>query len=302
MATAKLQYLLSIPKIIQKSPEWYAIRQGMITASDFAQALGDGKFGNVTQFYRKKCEVVAETSNELDSIVNPFFKWGNMFEAVATSIYSKLHGDVFMHEFGLIQHPIYKWFGASPDAITNDGIMVEIKCPFKRQLKDDGVVPLQYYYQIQGQLDVCDLDQCDYFECEFVEIDNEEDFYELCKDFQFWGIIDDRSATSFLYSPLNASRTELKLWKKKVCLGKPRMWVLKKYNKICVMKNDDFIKEKMQALAIVWQNIVQYRQDPILFHEKVMKPSEKKTLFIDTEPYNKNGVKPPVARYLFKDE
>ena len=43
----QLDKLLALPKIEQKTEEWYAIRQNMITASDFAQALGEGTFGRV---------------------------------------------------------------------------------------------------------------------------------------------------------------------------------------------------------------------------------------------------------------
>jgi len=51
----KLQKLLDLPKMEQRTPVWYEARQTMITASDFAQALGKGKFGTQKQFFQKKC-------------------------------------------------------------------------------------------------------------------------------------------------------------------------------------------------------------------------------------------------------
>jgi hypothetical protein len=42
--------------------------------------------------------------------------------------------------------------------------MLEIKCPFRRRIT--GEVPLQYYYQIQGQL-----------ECEFSKYFNEAEYW-----------------------------------------------------------------------------------------------------------------------------
>ena len=46
--------------------------------------------------------------------------------------------------------------GASPDGITDDGVMVEIKCPPKRKFTK--TVPPHYKMQVLGQLEVCNLD------------------------------------------------------------------------------------------------------------------------------------------------
>ena len=151
--------------VTQRTPEWYAARQTMITASDIAQALGCAKFGTQKDFFKKKCGLPAEQT-PFDPTVPPL-KWGVMFEPVAGAIYSALNGGLKVHEFGLLRHPTVPFLGASPDGITEDGVMLEIKCPWRRKI--DGTVPLQYYYQIQGQLAVCGLDECDYFECEFGE-------------------------------------------------------------------------------------------------------------------------------------
>ena len=51
------------------------------------------------------------------------------------------------------------YFGASPDGIVSYesknkdyvGRMLEIKCPKSRKI--DGIIPIGYYYQIQGQLE-----------------------------------------------------------------------------------------------------------------------------------------------------
>lgn len=157
----QLQELQRIPVIQQRSEEWYAARQTLITASDFAQALGEGKFGTQRQFFAKKC---GYDDTPFDGNLPPL-RWGVMFEPVATAIYSA-RNNVRVHEFGLIRHPRIDYLGASPDGITDLGVMVEVKCPYRRKI--NGEVPTQYYYQIQGQLDVCGLEECDYLECEFV--------------------------------------------------------------------------------------------------------------------------------------
>jgi putative phage-type endonuclease len=151
--------------ITQRTPDWYSAREVMITASDFAQALGFSKFGNRKDFYEKKCGFAPPKAFD-DSI--PPLRWGVMFEPVANYIYSRLNGNAVVHEFGLLRHPTIPFLGASPDGVTEDGIMLEIKCPWRRKI--DGTVPQQYYFQIQGQLAVCGLSECDYFEVEFDEL------------------------------------------------------------------------------------------------------------------------------------
>ena len=71
--------------------------------------------------------------------------------------------------------------------------MLEIKCPFKRKI--NGSIPDQYWMQIQGQLEVCNLEECDYLECELSEYENETEFIEdvenenvLTKDYKEKGI------------------------------------------------------------------------------------------------------------------
>jgi putative phage-type endonuclease len=163
---AKLRELLLAPGVPQRTPEWYKARETMVTASDIAQALGCAKFGTQRTFFQKKCGAPDEQSPFNATL--PPLKWGVMYEPVAQAVYSAANLGVKVHEFGLLRHPTLPFVGASPDGITELGVMLEIKCPWRRKIVE-GELPSQYYYQIQGQLAVCGLEECDYFECEFVE-------------------------------------------------------------------------------------------------------------------------------------
>lgn len=263
-----LEHLLSLPKIEQKTEKWYEMRQNMITASDFAQALGEGKFGTQNQLIQKKC-----TKRENETAIsksNPFFKWGNMFEPVACDIYSKLHNNVKVHEFGLIRHPKYNFFGASPDGITNDGVMLEIKCPYKRKIT--GEIPTQYYYQIQGQLDVCDLNDCDYFECtfEFVDID----VFDTSNNVK--GILRENNDGSYEYialiMPIDKEKTL------PISSHNNKYWILKQYNIVRVNRDKNFVNNKLMELEKVWEKILFYRENEEQFTIDILKK-----LQIDTE-------------------
>lgn len=284
----QLKQLLAVPKIVQKSEEWYKARENMISASDFAQALNEGKFGTQKQLIMKKCMPAAEMKS------NPFFEWGNMFEPVACAIYSKMHS-VKIHDFGLIKHPKLGYFGASPDGISELGIMLEIKCPMKRKIVPGGDVPTQYYYQIQGQLDVCKLEECDYFECEFGFYSNYSDFAKDTGSIR--GIILKRDGC-FLYSdPVlqneDVSGTESWL-EKNDDYDEMRCWMLKTYNMRRVKKDKVFLKEKLAALKVVWDRICYYRENP-----KALEIEINNSISIDTEMLNNEG--PVLKGYLFTD-
>ncbi len=63
---------------------------------------------------------------------------------------------------------------------TETGIMVEMKCPYKRKCTND--VPEQYFLQIQGQLATCNLSHCDYVECYFETYNDMSEYDMMCKD------------------------------------------------------------------------------------------------------------------------
>lgn len=272
-ARAQVKKLLKIPKIEQKTKEWYDARNNLITASDFAQALGQGKFGSQKQLIEKKVCIDAEYK----PLKNIFFEWGNLFEPVACDVYSAMKETV-VNEFGLLRHPRHSFFGASPDGITDDGIMLEIKCPFKRKIT--GEIPLQYYYQIQGQLDVCELRECDYFECEFSKFEDYDEYKESYQDGSYTGIIHANDDKTFSYGVVCQTLCQ----KSGVTNKNAIYWVLNKYFLERVHKDDEFTEAKLQELKIVWDKILVYRENPERFTLEV-----KKTMSLETSTYKSGG-------------
>lgn len=169
----QLKRLLDIPYIAQRTQEWYDLRKQRLTASDTAQAIGKGKFGTRDQLVQKKVNEGLGVPDNFPKHL-PALKWGIMFEAMASRCYTQRHKDITVHEFGLIPHPSLSCYGASPDGITDMGVMIEIKCPYKRKIT--GEVPDYYELQIQGQMAVCGLKECDYVECEMQEFESKEDY------------------------------------------------------------------------------------------------------------------------------
>lgn len=150
----------------QRTPAWYEVRRGLMTASNAAAALGIKPFDSFTGDPRE---------DAIQNIVYRKFKGnvatrhGTKYEDYVRERFDEVMGTT-TKEYGLIVHADihgpergYSWLAASPDGMTECGSLVEIKCPFKRQIKP-GHVPHHYYPQIQCQLFVCDLDLCYFVE------------------------------------------------------------------------------------------------------------------------------------------
>jgi len=162
---------LELPE--QRSIEWYELRKKILTASSLGSALDKCHFTSRDELLLSKIEEAPFIGNEIT-------EWGVKYEDVAIMFYEELY-HVNVLEFGLIPHPEFEIFGASPDGICDDtgndeyiGRMVEIKCPPKRKFTK--TVPEHYYMQVQGQLEVCDLDECDFFQVKLEEYESKDEY------------------------------------------------------------------------------------------------------------------------------
>tara|TARA_Y100000389_G_scaffold191502_1_gene217785 strand:- start:518 stop:1075 length:558 start_codon:yes stop_codon:yes gene_type:complete len=111
------------PRVQQRTDEWLELRKGVLTASDAAAALGINPYQSRTQLLRRK---IMPAQKEF----SPKFacEWGKKWEDPAADLYMRRNPTLApFFEFGLIMHDIHPFLGASPDRITADGILIEIK-------------------------------------------------------------------------------------------------------------------------------------------------------------------------------
>jgi putative phage-type endonuclease len=190
--TAKIRTLQGKPQPEQRTPEWYARRNNLITASAASKAFGTQ--ASINQLIYDKCKNYDSGSNEHSSSIAPAapstgfalqgpinspLHWGQRYEPVTVMVYEH-RNKTKLGEFGCIQHDKYSFLGASPDGINIEpdspiyGRMVEIKNIFNREIT--GQPKEEYWIQTQLQMEVCDLDECDFVETRFKEFESEEDF------------------------------------------------------------------------------------------------------------------------------
>ena len=105
----------------QKSEEWLAERKKRLTASDGAASIGIKSNGTTQKdLLFRKCGLKEFNGNIAT-------RHGERYEDVAREIYEQRY-NTKVYETGLCIHPEHKWLGGSPDGITIDGILIEIKC------------------------------------------------------------------------------------------------------------------------------------------------------------------------------
>ncbi len=161
----KVTYLRSLKQPKQKSKDWFSMRKRMFTASsDICNILGKSEYGGTQKsVIDKKCGFGDEFKGNL------YTQHGTKYENIAIRIYESRQKTV-VHELGLLSHPTIPRLGASPDGITAEGKLLEIKVPYTRILTGD--IKIGYFVQVQTQMEVCDIDLCDFFECKITEYAN----------------------------------------------------------------------------------------------------------------------------------
>lgn len=286
-ARLQLEQLKASPGAKQRSPEWYKLREGRLTASDLAQSIGKGKFGSRSALVQKKA-----WPDLAPFYTSAAMRWGTMCEPVALQCYQAKHDCVGVFEFGLIPHPTMATFGASPDGITDLGVMVELKCPSRRKI-EPGQVPEQYMLQIQGQLEVCDLEECDYVECNIEHIKTQAEYEAIdARDHtHFHGaIVEVRGAEEpFLYSPASAVPDATTDWVEAAIQDQDVAgifyWRLKEINVVRVKRDRAQWATLAPQIERFWADVQAAR---------LTEPPTKKKRALDDEP--------PISKFAFKDD
>ena len=267
---------LELPE--QRSAEWYEMRKEKLTASALADALDKGHF-------QSRDELILSKIEEKPFEPNPITEWGVKYEDIAIVFYEELY-NVKVLDFGLIPHPEFDAFGASPDGICDDtgndkylGRMVEIKCPPKRKFTK--TVPPHFLMQVQGQLEVCDLDECDFFQ---VKIEEYEDYEDYCKDiFEIDGVLQDGRThlnypkgviitckegekLSYTYSKINQSNQTLEEWveghkETMENIHEIKWWKITRYECTFVQRDKGWWYDIMDQILLFYKDLLLYKSD-----------------------------------------
>lgn len=140
----------------QLTPEWFAERAGLPTASRFSDIVtSKGEPSKSAQKYMYTLAIEKLTGRKEDSYTNAAMERGVILEEEARGLYSLLTGSS-VKTVGLCWKDDKKRFGASCDGIVGDNEgCLEIKCPSASVFCEyllKNAVPTKYLAQIQGQM------------------------------------------------------------------------------------------------------------------------------------------------------
>lgn len=157
-----------IHEVEQRSEEWYALRAGRPTASEFSKIVqSDGKPSKSASGYALTLAAEMFAGKPVDAWEgNAWTERGREMEEAALSLYSFAHG-VTANPVGFITDDA-KTMGCSPDGLIGDDGMVEVKCLKAENhvkailyFQKNGRCPTDYVQQTQGQILIAERGWCD---------------------------------------------------------------------------------------------------------------------------------------------
>jgi len=278
----RLQFLQEKPQPAQRTAEWYAFRNDLITASNAYKAFDTPASQN--QLIYEKCQPLPDfqtaAANTTAVNVNTTFHWGQKYEPVSVMLYENWF-QTKVGDFGCIQHDKYSFLGASPDGINIDesnpryGRMLEIKNIVNREIT--GIPKKEYWVQMQLQMEVCDLDECDFLETRFIELENEAAFYQKQEDdpSAIVGVIAYFSSNDgrpkYIYKPFDiVTREDIATWEidtiaeyekpEELTWIRNLYWSLEEYSCVLVQRNRTWFQQNVHSLESLWSTVLKERE------------------------------------------
>jgi len=266
----KIEYLQNVPQPEQRTTEWYEFRYKHLTASNIWKTFISESSRN--QLIFEKCQPLntAKYSSGHVSLETPMH-WGQKYEPLSVMLYESLY-KTKVSDFGCIPHKTIEFLAASPDGINTDksslryGRMLEIKNIVNREI--NGNPKMEYWVQMQLQMEVCDLNGCDFLETRFNEyIDITE--FENDKVSEHKGIImlfmNGNGQPIYEYAPLGIvnHNEDMEKWQEDIMEKHNHLtwikniyWKLDQVSCVLVLRNKLWFSSALKELKEIW-NIIE---------------------------------------------
>lgn len=186
----------AIPTVAQRTPEWFAQRNEVLSASSIYKVLGTVNSKN--ELIYEKIGIKKEFMSSLATT------HGTIFEEVSQTLY-ETRNLIKIKEYGCILHETILFIGASPDGVVYNiegidmfnidydnllianlpdylsvnsialfGNLLEIKNPYSRTITNS--IKDEYKKQITTQQAVCKLYKCDFLENNYILYNTQREF------------------------------------------------------------------------------------------------------------------------------
>ena len=271
-----LDYLHSLKYPPQRSPEWYESRNNLFSASNIVKLFNSQAQQNSIIYEKCKNYIPPVTDGSKRIILHddrdhgPSFSTnscahGIAYEPLSLLIYGDKHPTrEIRSDYGCVQHPIYPFIGASPDAIDiSRGQLIEVKNIVNREI--DGIPKPEYWVQMQIQMEVCNLPACDFLETRFKTTTSDE-FYTMDVDYK--GIIllfcpiETGQKSKYIYLPLyvRTDKQSIDSWTSDMVkqnqdfvLFETQYWYLHEYSCVLVKRNHAWFQSVLPIIEKAWK-------------------------------------------------
>ena len=276
----QVETLAKTPQPAQRTPEWYKFRHQHITASSAWKLIAGGRSADA--FIYDKCQPLKSPDPtepaSVPSTETPMH-WGVRFEPVSVELYERMF-NTQVSDFGCIPHPVHSFLAASPDGIvTKDscprlGRMLEIKNIVNREI--NGIPKMEYWTQMQLQMEVCDLDECDFLETRFKEYPSHGAFVEdgsythtrrgMEKGIMMFFL--DGVTPVYEYCPIGICESDARAWEEEEMARHQERghlwvrniyWYLDQVSCVLVERDRDWFASALPVLGEAWRTILRER-------------------------------------------
>lgn len=281
----KIADLKSVPQPDQRTEEWYRVRHNTLTASNLWKVFYSESSQN--QLIYEKCKPLEIRESRTTNLTTPFH-WGQKYEPLSVLYYEYVYG-TRVDDFGCIPHPEYSYIAASPDGINCDpendrfGRMLEIKNIVNRDIT--GIPKMEYWVQMQIQMETCGLNECDFLETRFKEYEGGYEEFLSDPDFPdrdsstgtradtgatiYRGIIahfEGPTGPIYEYHPFGLTVAQILEWEQAVVAKYPECtwvqtlyWRLQEISCILVLRNKAWFIKAQPHIELLWAIIERER-------------------------------------------
>lgn len=270
----QVNLLKNIKQPDQRTDEWYLFRNSTLTASNIYKIFGSEYSQN--QLIIEKCEPIDINKFKTTNLNSPMH-WGQKYEPVSILYYEYIN-KTKVDEFGCIPHNDYSFIAASPDGIVCDasselfGRMLEIKNVVSREIT--GIPKMEYWIQMQLQMEVCNLNECDFLETKFIEYTDLEEYLNDIDSSKYKGtflqFLKDEEPI-YIYPPFllnDVNSAEYNTWyeeqlieNKDLELIKTIYWKLEVISCVLVMRNKFWFANILPYIETFWNTLIKERED-----------------------------------------
>ena len=299
----KTHALMQRPQTTQRTGDWYLEFQKCLTASEIFKVFGSPRERGILVCQKAgKLEMGARGNSlvVLKEKMGPL-DWGICFEPVVKQILEESWG-AMIYECGRFVHMTDKRFAASPDGLllrVNSkpemaGHLLEIKCPKTRKI---GVkIPMEYYYQMQLQLEVTDVRACEYVEAKF-EMPTDDDigkakwYGRIAVIGAFNEDIGGWKPSRYIYGPINNLE-----WKPDLGLNEQTLeintWTCNELHHETVLRDQVWFGNLWPKLHEFWSDVEKAKCDEFTLPESSRKKKDTVCEIVDSEPEAEAAPKP----------